>query len=156
MIVFDTNLQIKAATTQYKEFEYNSMVKFAGKYLAANSTGLYEISESYSDDNATNIIAFFELGTTDFGVNTEKRLRSLYIGYQSAGDLTVDISTELGYHEIYTIPAHTAGLKTRKVSISRGVRGRYFTIRVYSDGVEFAVDRIDVLPIIRGHGFDRS
>jgi hypothetical protein len=156
MIVFDTNLKVRAATTQYQDFEYNSMVKFAGKYFAANSTGLHAISDDYSDDNGTNIIAFFEMATTDFGVKTEKRLRSLYIGYSAANDLTIEISTELGYVGTYTVPANTEGLKTRKVPLSRGVRGRYFTFRVYSNGIPFAVDRIDVLPIIRGHGFDRS
>jgi hypothetical protein len=156
MIVFDTNIEIKSATTQYEEFDYNSMVGHAGKYFAANSTGLYEISEDYNDDNGTNIIAFFEIASMDFGVTTEKRLRSLYIGCNAGSDLTIDISTELGYSGTYTIPSSTDGWKTRKVPLSRAVRGRYFTFRLYSDGVPFAVDRIDVLPIIRGHGFDRS
>lgn len=156
MIVFDTNLQARSATTQYREFNYNSMVQYAGKYLVASSSGLYEVSDDYDDDNGTNIIAFFEPITSDFGVTTEKRLRSLYIGYEAAADLTLDITTELGYHGVYTIPASTEGRKTRKVALSRAVRGRYFTFRIESNGVPFAIDRIDVLPIVRGHGFDYS
>lgn len=152
MIVFDANIQIKSATTQYRGFDFNSMVYFAGKYFAAGDDGLYEISENVTD----NVEMFFEPVTTDFGINTEKRLRAVYIGIESNADMTLEVSTELGYYEAYTIPASTEGLKTRKVSLSRGVRGRYITFRVLSNGVPFKIDRIDGLLIVRGHGADRS
>ena len=154
MITLDTNLSAKNATTQYMNFDYNSMVKFGNIFLCAADSGLFEVTGD--TDNGSNIESYFEPVTIDFGIAGEKRLRSVYIGYEAADDLTLTISTELGLEESYTIPASAAGQHGEKISVNRSLRGRYWTFQIYSDGVPFSIDEIKVLPIIRGRGFEKN
>ena len=154
MIVLDTNLKAKSATTQYLNFDYNSMVKFGTRFLCASENGLFELAGN--SDNGEAITSYFEPLTTDFGISNEKKLRCFYISYESSGNLTLTVSTELGFSETITIPASTAGQKARKVPVSRSVRGRYFTFQIKSVGVDYSIDEIKVLPIIIGHGRDRN
>ena len=52
MITLVTNLKAGAATTQYTNFYYNSMVKFNHKYLCANSDGLFEVTGDTDNGSA--------------------------------------------------------------------------------------------------------
>jgi len=148
MIVFDTNIQAKGATTQYTDFEFDSMATFGKKILCASDAGLFVVDKEQGD-----FISYFEPLTMDFGISNSKRLRAVYIGYESPGDLTLSINTEMEQSRFYTIPATTPGQHARKVVVSRALKGRYWTFQIYSNGVMFSVDDIKVLPIVRGHGF---
>lgn len=154
MIVFDTSLSAKNATTQYLNFAYNSMAKVGGKFLCASDTGLFEMGGH--TDIGSSIESYFEPVTMDFGISADKRLRAVYIGYEADGDLSLTISTDLGLSETYTIPATTSGQHARKVGVNRSLHGRYWTFQVYGEGVSFSVDEIRVLPVIRGHGFGKN
>ncbi len=154
MIVLNTNLNAKAATTQFTAFDYNSMVKFGNCFFCAGDNGLFQHTGDL--DNGEKVVSYFEPVTMDFGITSEKRLRALYIGYESSGPLSLIVSTDLGYSDTYIIPAATSGQKARKVVITRGVRGRYWTFQINSDGVDFSVDHISVLPIVRSHGLDKN
>ena len=154
MITLSTNLKAKSATTQFVNFEYNSMVKMGNKFLCAGDNGLFE--HTGATDNGAAITSYFEPVTTDFGISNEKKLRAVYIGYEAGGNLTLTVSTDLGLSESITIPASTAGQKARKIPISRSVRGRYFTFQIKSVGVDFSIDHISVLPIVRSHGVSQN
>lgn len=153
MITLVTNLKAGAATTQYTNFYYNSMVKFNHKYLCANSEGLFEVTGN--TDNGSAIVSYFEPVTMDFNITSNKRLRAFYIGYESSGDLTLTINTEKNLSEVIIIPG-TTGRQAKKVNISRYVTGRYWTFQIKSDGPYFSVDHISVLPVIRSHGIDQN
>lgn len=160
MIVFDTNI-INNATTQYLEFNFDSIVRFGNIFLGANDTGLFKIEGNtniFSSDDLTyeNTICYFELMTMDFDISEHKRLRSIYIGYESDGDLTLKISTELSAEESYIIPATTSGQHARKININRSLKGRYWIFQIYGSSVTFAIDYIKVLPIVRSHGIDQN
>lgn len=155
-VVLDTNLKAESATTQYSNFGYNSMVEFADKFLCAGESGLYELARDYSGDNGSDIIAYFELAMMDFGIPAEKRLRSVYLGYEAAADFTLQILTELGFNASYTVPASTAGQHGKKIIVSRSLRGWFFTFRIYSSSTDFSLDEIRVLPIVRGYRRDQG
>jgi hypothetical protein len=161
MITFDTNVAAQNATTQYLNFDYNSLTKVGKQFFCASENGLYRIAGSSeifpADDDTTEIVeSYFELATMDFGLSNQKRLRAAYIGYEADGDLTLKISTELVSAVSYTLPATTAGQHARRVSLSRTLKGRYWTFQIYGNGVNYAIDMIQVLPIIRGHGIDQN
>lgn len=161
MIVFDTNLGFQNATTQYLNFDFDSITKFENKFFCAGSTGLYCMkgtTDMFPSDNNTydDLICYFELNDMDFGISQEKRLRAIYFGYESDGDLLVKVSTELSNEESYNLPASTSGQHARKVNINRSLKGRYWTIQIYGSGTFFAIDHISVLPIVRSHGFDQN
>lgn len=161
MIVFDTNIAASNATTQYLNFNFNSMVKFGKQFLCAGDDGLFQLegtTKIFPSDESTCLTTecYFEPVTMDFGISNQKKLRTAYIGYEADGDLTLKISTELSAVQSYILPATTPGQHARKVSINHSLRGRYWTFQIYGSGVTFAVDSIEVLPIIRGHGVDKN
>lgn len=161
MIVLDTNISAGGATSQYKNFNANSFVKFGQFFFIASDVGLYKLSGttkifSAEDASSETIESFFEPITFDFGIANQKRLRAVYIGYEADGDLTLKVSTELSVQESYTIPASTNNRHARKVNINRSLKGRYWTFQIYGNGVNFAIDTIQVLPIVRSHGFDTN
>ena len=151
MITFDTNLKSASATTQYTDFDYNSMVRFGANFFCASKEGLFKIVNTASDSKA-----YFEPLTMDFGISNQKRLRAVYVGYEADGEITLKISTELVSAQSYVLPATTLGQHARKVVVSRALKGRYWTFQVSGTGVVFSIDDIKVLPIVRGHGFDRN
>jgi len=161
MIVLDTNIAAQGATTQYTSFDFNSISKMSNKFFCAGDSGLYRLegtSNINASDDATysSIESYFELPTMDFGISGQKRFRSIYVGYEATGNLTLKISTELSAVQTYTLSATTLGRYARKVSINRTLKGRYWTIQIYGTGVTFAIDEINILPIVRGHGFDQN
>lgn len=162
MIVFDTNISFQGATTQYIGFNYNSLVKFENSFFAASENGLYKIDgttimfpETLTREE--DFESYFEIGTIDFGVSQQKRLRAIYVGYEADGDITIKISTELSSEESYVLPASINNQYAKKTTINRSLKGRYWTFQVYSNNnVKFAIDEIKILPIIRSHGFDQN
>lgn len=161
MIVFDTNPAAGNATTQYLNFECNSLVKFGTRFFCASDDGLFRLDGTshitLPDDTPEEVIeAYFEPVTMDFGMSNQKRLRAVYVGYEADGNLTLNVSTELCAALSYTLPATTDGQHARKVVISRALKGRYWTFQIHGNGTRFAIDHIQVLPIVRGHGFDQN
>lgn len=156
MIVLDTNLAAKAATTQYVNFDFESMANFNGQILAAGSNGLFLVSKSTNTDADAAIVAYFEIATIDFSLSSEKRLRSVYVTFEGTADLRLTINTEKSAAENYVIPGTGAGQKTRKVSINRSLHGVHWTFKIYSSGADFSLDNIKVLPIVRSHGVGQT
>lgn len=161
MIVLDTNVALNGATTQYSDFEMNSMVKFGNEFLCAGPSGLFKLDGttkmfSTNPNTENNITSFFEPVTMDFGISSQKRLRSVYFGYEAEGNITLTISTELSSAQEYILPATELKQHARKVNINRSLKGRYWTFQVSGDNVYFAIDSIQVLPIVRSHGFDQN
>ena len=53
------------APSQYGDYNFNSMVKFKGKFIGASKEGLFELTGDL--DNDRNINAFVELPNSDYG-----------------------------------------------------------------------------------------
>lgn len=150
MLVLDTNTSIQGATTQYTNFDFNSMVNFKNRYLCASEDGLFE--HTGSDDNESDISAYFEPLTMDFGLSNSKRVRSIYLGGEADGVLNILVNTE----NVSAVTLSVGSMTTqaaRKIACERSLYGRYWTFRIANvDGCDFSIDSISVLPIILGHG----
>jgi len=151
MIVLDTNLKAKNASSQYLNFSCNSIVKFGELFFCASNSGLSKLVNI--DDGDEDLESTFVLATMDFGITNEKRLRAFYISFEASRDITVDISTELGTSESYTVPVTSNGQHSKRIIVSRNLKGRYWTFQVKSKKQQFSIDEITVLPIVRKHGF---
>ena len=154
MITLDAQLN-GGRFSQYTNFPFNSMVRFGEKFLGAGPSGLFEIGAD--TDNGTKINAEFELPTTDLGVHNKKRLRFVYLGYETNGDLEFEVITDQQPGEVYRVSKiNTTGQQRNRFSINRTQQGRYFTIKGRnSNGSDFSIDRIEVLPVILSSGVMR-
>ena len=153
MFVLDHNLQARA-TTQYINYDFNSMVKFGDKYLGACSDGIYELDGD--TDDGDYIGAYFEPIVTDFGISNPKKVRFLFLGYESEGNLIVTLAANEGSEQSYVVDSIKTGQQERRISTNRNMQGRYITFRVSNVlGCDFGLDSIDVALIIMPHRFKR-
>ncbi len=150
MFVLDYALQPRA-TTQYINYDFNSMVKFGDKYLGACDDGIFELDGD--TDNGDYIGAYFEPITTDFGISNPKKVRFIFLGYEAEGDLIATLSADEGNEQSYTVNSQKTGQQRRKVPTNRNMQGRYIMSRISNVlGCDFALDAMDVTVVVMPHG----
>ena len=141
---------VTGAVTQYKGYNFNSMIKLGDTLLGSNENGVFSLEDADTDDDV-QIEAFFELILSDFGMSNQKRFRVAYVGYEADGDVILKVTCDEGTTYSYTLSPTAAQQlqKSGKVTISREQKGRYFTFRVENVvGSDFSIDSIDVMPVI--------
>lgn len=142
----------RVAPTQYLKYNFNSMCKFGDAYLGANSSGLFTLDDG-DLDGSDEIEAFFELVTSDWGIPNQKRIRSMYVSFESNSDIQITVRDDEENERIYILePIHIDNKQhTQKVTIGRDGKGTYWMIRIDNiNGSDFSIDRIEVIPIILG------
>ena len=145
-LVIATELTINASS-QYTEYDFSSMAKFAGKYYGGNEDGLFEI-ETGSDDAGVDIAASFKLFMTDFGERNLKRMRSLFLRGEADGSLKIKVTDDEDNERSYTLENVYAGNKARgqKVPIGRDGKGVFWSVEVENvSGSDFSIDAMDVI-----------
>ena len=136
--------------SQYEGYDFNSMAKLGDVYLGAGDAGIMVLDSGHLDATA-KIEAFFELPTSDFGSEHQKRIRHAYIGGETNGELQLTIKDDDGNDREFLIyPNHSGNQQhTMKVSCGRDGKGRYWMFRIDNvNGSDFSVDTITILPIL--------
>jgi len=141
-----TNLKINAST-QYTNFNYNSMCRFNGITLGAGDDGLFKACCG-DDDSGTAIDAYFMPAMTNLGTLHPKRVWYLYLGYQCTGDLQIEITgdeeTTSNPYVVSTTPAK--GQQYKRIAISRMQLWTYGQFKISNIlGSDFSVDSIQII-----------
>ena len=142
----------RVAPTQYRGYNFNSFCKFGDAYIGANSSGIFTL-DSGDLDGSTEIEAFFEPVTSDWGIPNQKRIRSMYVSGEFDSDIQLTVYDDEENERIYTLePIHFSNKQhTQKVGIGRDGKGTYWMVRIDNvNGSDFSIDRIQVVPIILG------
>jgi hypothetical protein len=147
--VININLS-NLAVTQFCNYDFNSFCQIGNSYYGASDTGIFELTGD--DDNQVNIDAFFELIVSDFGISNMKRIRSIYVGGEANGGLTLTLKDNENNSRIYTLNlTSNSKQSSAKVPVDRSGLGRYWQVRIDNiAGVYFAIDLIEVLAVILG------
>ena len=136
------------AVVQWCDYDFNSFCQIGENYYGSNENGIFLLDGD--DDNGTNIDAFFELVLSDFGISNMKRIRSIYVGGEANGGLTLALKDDENNSRTYVLNL-TSGNKqsSGKVNVGRDGQGRYWQTRIDNiGGAYFAIDAIEVLAII--------
>ena len=136
------------AVSQYCRYNFNSL---CGK-LAAGEDGIFTLDDAENDAGVT-IDSVVELPLTDFGISHQKRLRSIYVGYETEGSLKLTVTNDEGNEREYTLSALKIGNLQHggKVSVDRDEKGRYWKLKIENiGGCDFSLDMIEVIPVILG------
>jgi len=140
-----TNLT-NSASTQYINFDFNSMCLFNGVKLGAGDAGLFKICCG-DNDNGINIDAYFISYTVDFDDNHHKRLRRVYVGGKFDGQMNLTVTGNgNSVNGPYTVGNNINEIaQVKMISINRGIGYKW----VYADfklenisGSYFAIDSI--------------
>lgn len=148
-VAIDINLS-KTAVTQLCNYPFTSFCQIDDKCYGASEDGIFELTGN--DDNGTDIDAFFELIVSDFGISNIKKIRSVYVGGEADGKLTLTLKDDEDNSRTYDLRL-TSGSKqsSGKVDVGRDGIGRYWQVRIdNTSGVYFAIDSIELLTIILG------
>lgn len=122
-----TNLICKA-TTQFRNYDFNSYLKVYGKIFGLKSSGLYELA---GDSDAGDIrTASVTLSSNTFGILNEKKFPYIYI------HLYATVNFRLTYiideREIYAqqVVIKKQGLQTLRIPSSRICRGVSWALKL--------------------------
>lgn len=155
MLTLDTNLKAANATTQYLNFEFNSMVNFKGKALAANDSGIYALEGE--TDNGALIDAYFEPVVSDVGVARPKRMRYIYTELRIHGSLDINISVDDGTAETYKVQGIDLKSKRCRATVSKKLHGTYWLFQFRNvNGSDFSIDTASGVFIFRNQGVDQE
>ena len=134
------------AVSQYCRYDFDSL---CGK-LAAGENGIFTLDDAETDAGVT-IDSIIELPLTDFGISHQKRLRSVYIGYETKGSLKLIVSNDEGNEREYFLESTREKQHGEKISIDRDGKGRYWQFRIENiDGCDFSLDVIEIIPVVLG------
>jgi len=139
-----------SAVTQYCGFNFNSFCKIGNKYYGASDSGIFDLAGD--DDAGTDIDAFFELILSDFGISSMKRIRSIFVGGEANGELTLLLKDDENNSRSYALNLTSGNVQSSgRVDVGRDGVGRYWQVRIDNiNGEYFAIDDIEVLAIILG------
>ena len=138
------------APSQYQNYPFDTMTEFNGAILASGPGGIYQLDSGDTDDGAL-IQSRMDCKITDFGSHHQKRMRKLYLGYESNGELLVKIKNDDGNERAYGVVPPFAGQAQNSgvVPVGRDGKGRYWQVRIENvDGADFSVDSIDAVVVV--------
>ena len=131
------------AVTEYTGYCFNSFCCFNGKYLGANSSGIFELSGD--DDNGTDIDASIKTATADVGRGQPKKLRDAWL-FARKGLMTFTVIADEDNEFTYNADVENANIHEERVKVGRGIKGRGFSFVLANvDGSDFDIDSISVL-----------
>jgi hypothetical protein len=127
--------------SQYAGWNFNSMCKFGDVHLGADENGIHILSSGDRDDTE-RIRSFFVLFISDWGIENQKRIRSIYIGYETDGRLMLTVKDDDDNEREYLLsPIHLDNQQhSAKLLGDRNGKGRYWMMRIDNlDGSDFSI-----------------
>jgi hypothetical protein len=118
------------ALTTYSNYAYNSLCYFNGKNIAADSSGIYELTGT--TDNHKEINWNFRTGYIDLQVDIPKKLLQAWFGYKGPGDLLVKIILPGGEEYEYNLKSYSDNESESRVKFGKGIDSRYVQLDVSS------------------------
>jgi len=138
------------AISQYINYNFNSFAEINGTFIGFNEDGIFDLDNTQDDDN-TNIDAFAELVTSDWGIPNLKRIRKIRAGYEAAGDIRLILTADEGTEQSFTLaPTTTGNIQTDGSMTGRRIQvGRHWKIKIENTlGCDFSLDTLTAKPVI--------
>jgi hypothetical protein len=144
--------------SQYANYNFNSMCRFNGVDLGANENGIFKLDDGdfdYSDATTyESIEAFIELPTSDWGIEHQKRIRSVHLGIETNGELLLTLTDDEGVDHRYDVVPDFVAHKQHSVRITAGRnngKGRYWRVRLDNiNGADFSLNNLRIYPVVLG------
>lgn len=142
---------MQPAVTQYQNFPFNSFAKLSGRYYAAASDGIYELTGS--DDAGTPIVGYLKSGKLDFGSSTHKRMDSAYFAVATDGVVRLKTITHDRGENIetwYQVVSRDDGAVAENIrlKIGKGLKSRYWQFElVVEDASSFELEEFMLIPL---------
>ena len=133
------------AVTEYDNYGFNSFAPMGRRYLAANSSGIYELDGD--TDAGTAIIAEAQSGLARLNGTKMSGLKGAYLAVRGGGRFYVKLISGDGREYIYEAIAQP-GLMTTKINVGKGLRTSYIAFNLQNEGQDFDLDEIEFVPML--------
>lgn len=130
-----------AAVTQYTGFNFNSFAKMGERYLGANDQGLFWLDGD--DDDGRTVKSRITTGIIQPNGNKLAGVQYAYLGMRGDGQFVVTVTDEAGGAYNYTLTG--SSMETARVAFGRGLKTRYFTFSLESQGQDFDLDSVEFI-----------
>lgn len=148
MITIRMNLR-NTALTQYNNYLFNSFCMFNGRPLAANEDGIFTLDndgDDLSSEGSIQISAWAEFPENQYGINSVKQGRRLYLGGEFFGNMYVKMDTPKDSNTYIINNGDNASQNVFNIPLKYNQRAEYWKITFGNlNGSDFSLDFIDGL-----------
>lgn len=137
-----------SSVTEYQNFAFSSFAQMGRKFIAASSSGVYEL-DGEQDPGAANIMTAMRSGF--FAPNGSKftSFRNIYVGMRTqdnSKEFILKLHDSYGREYIYLFrPEQNA---TTKINTGKGLRARFFAFELITPGPDFDLSFIEFRPLL--------
>jgi len=147
------NLTNLAASSN--DLPFNSIAKVGDKWVGATDSGLMVFADdSYfqtvrNTDNNAEILAKIKTLATDFGSDSQKRIRALFLAGQASGKLRLTTWNDNKNPRTYDVTPLKTTESMNKIPVGRDGKGLYWSFQFENrNGAYFEINKITVIPTI--------
>lgn len=142
-------LNENAAATEYRNYRYNGLLEFDGRYYGTSDTGLYELDGP--TDDGEDIEWSIKTGVMDFLTGKLKRIPDCYIAFAGDNQVVLKVITEDNGRRIESVYTATMppgdALHNGRIKIGRGLSARYWQFALSGKG-SFEFDEMAWRPLV--------
>jgi len=133
------------AVSEYRNYNFNSLVHFNGVFLGANERGLCILGGD--DDLGIPIQSLIRTGVNDFVIKSIKNLpKETWLVYRSDGQMAFGVEED--EHDFYEsiLDEHAVGIAEVRATLGKGYKGRFYRFTFKNlGGADFDLESIRVL-----------
>jgi len=125
--------------SKYTDYGYNSLCIFNGNVIGGKSNGVYELSGTTDDDDAS---ISWKLKTGKLLLHKNK-LREVWLYGKMSGDLKMTVETAEGKTYEYDVEPVSENEDSRKIKVGKGLKSKYVTVEFTNEsGETVEIDKI--------------
>lgn len=134
--------------SEYINYQFNSQTYFNGKYIGANSSGLFDLTGD--DDAGTDIAARIRSGLDDLGSYHLKRVWGVYLAHNGEA---LRVKTASPSEDLDTVGGakNRATVSVQKFKVQRTKRDVYWGVQVENEGgSDFTIEGLEMICEVLG------
>ena len=136
--------------TVFSDYGFTHFGEHSGEYYGARQDGVYRLDGD--TDGGAPIAAVLKTALMDFDNTQRKRMRAMYLGCTTDGELVLKTIVTDGGEKTeawYKLQAQHTSAETAKIDIGRGLRARYWQFELVNvNGADFELDDITLIPAV--------
>lgn len=134
------------SVSTYTNYNFTGSCVYSSVPLFINREGLYKYGGDL--DIGEDIVASIQTAALSFGSSNLKQVPNIYLGLSNSNSLVLKVAVDGQADILYNLHKRTEGLQTQKISIGKGLIGRYFQFELITqDSTQFELESIEFLPI---------
>jgi hypothetical protein len=131
------------AVSEYVNYKFNSQTYFNGKYIGANTSGIFDLTGD--DDAGTDIVAKIRTGLDDMGSYNLKRVWGVYLSHNGEA-IRVKTVTESGDFDTVAGAKNRSAISVQKFKSQRTKRENYWGVEISNvGGSDFQINSLEIV-----------